>query len=169
MEDKPVVLLNPEGKPVGELAHDQIDKSYHIVHVAHILIFTREKELVLSELIEQPINTYGGRFATTAAGMLRVGESPLLAAQRTLLHELGLRSLFIQELGTDMAHLVDHSIRKITVCTGEHAPTFENRDGTVERFLPTTRVELEQMILDPQLFSPAFLWIWEKYGTLLPF
>lgn len=167
-EEVLVDIFDGEGTVIGQKKREEIEKDRDIVHTVYIFVFTPEKELWIATLSETA-TLYGGKFGSTAAGMVRHGEDALQAARRTLTYELGIESWAAVVLGTDVVTLSDGVVRMMSVVSLVYDGWVENRDGTVTEMKEVDRYNLEQLLNDRFLFAPSFLAVWERYQAKFPF
>ncbi len=155
-EDVVVGIYDEKGKMIGSKIRKEVDKRNDILRVAAILLFDEDNKV----LITQPTDSlYKGKWGLSSAGIVRIRESPMNAANRTLVRELGIEAE-LNFLGENFYNF-DGIKRVMSFFNGYAEDEIDPNPEDISKFQWVSAEELQEMIGEgqctPQLVTAVSL------------
>ncbi|PIN74456.1 hypothetical protein COV18_07430 [Candidatus Woesearchaeota archaeon CG10_big_fil_rev_8_21_14_0_10_37_12] len=120
-------ILDKTGKIVGQKKRSEVDKKKDILQSVNIILLNKENQLFLVKAVDQLYNNFWG---SSAAGLVRHGESVEQAAKRTLERELNVQVSLVN-LGEQFVEFDGiKRFMSLFYCKTNHEPILNNDDAS---------------------------------------
>lgn len=168
-----ILILDSHGTVIGSKDRKDIDRKKDVLYSVHVLVFTSDNRFALSTIpaITPLPKLFNGKYGSTVATLVRMGEDAKQAAIRAMKEEIlyeGARPIFLGEKLDAFGENIQRLHATFFLKYQEEKISF-NPDK-IEGMSYYSRPELEALIAtEKETFAPTFLLIYQRYNDKWPF
>lgn len=167
--DFPVTIYDQNGNKIGTKKRREVNKFCDIIECVEVLIFTPNKKIVLTRILNKPSEVYAGKLGVPVASIRRDDETEIDTAKRAMKDELLLEHVEPIFVGRDFLTMETGINKWLTVFYVVTDIDLENfnteRIGTLSLY---SVAEVENLITENIDVAGTLTSIWKKYKTVFP-
>ncbi len=163
---EPIEVVDENCEPLGVFSRGLVHTNGLYHKSVHVFIFNNRGEIFLQRrALDREENP--GLWSSSASGHVSPGEPSIVAAQRELKEELKIKVKLEEVLRIPPHPETNWECSTLFVGKTDKQPKPNPNEVLEGRFF--TIGELEKMIAEtPEIFSPAFLFLWKLYKEKTP-